>query len=104
MLFDEGQEVLVIKLDDIAAHQTLLCLNLYFVDNPLVERWLEAVDLLEGSDDLVELYTGAVGPEDQVEGAEDDLEQVVRLYELWRLEDYVLDGLVDQRLDFLAVL
>lgn len=39
MLFDETQEVLVIKLDDIATAQSLLCFYLNFVDDALVESW-----------------------------------------------------------------
>lgn len=95
MFFDERQEVLVIKLYDITIHQTLLYFYLYLVDNPLVEAMFEAVDLLEGGDDLIELYACAVGSENQVEGAEDDLKQVVGLDDFGGLQDYVLDGLVD---------
>lgn len=64
MFFDERQEVLVIKLNDVAIHQPLLYFYLNLVDDALVLSRFEAIYLLEGSDNLVELYISTVGSED----------------------------------------
>lgn len=104
MFSDERQEVLVIKLDDIATYHALLFFYLYFVDDAFVKGWLKVVYLLEGGNDFVEFYAGPVGPENQIEGAQDDLKQVVSLYEFWCLQDDIFDGPADERLDLLAVL